>query len=143
MPIAAKAGIILDTNIIISGILFKGDMLRRLVARAMNQYQLIFSNETWDELAEVIQRNQFEKNLALGLRLRALAELARYAEIAEVKTIVTDCRDPKDNKFLSLALDADVRVIVTGDSDLKELHPFKGIEIYAPVEFMVKHEASS
>jgi predicted nucleic acid-binding protein len=44
--------------------------------------------------------------------------------------------NPKDNKFLSLALDADVMAIVTGDKELKVLHPYKGIAIPSPADFM-------
>jgi predicted nucleic acid-binding protein len=44
--------------------------------------------------------------------------------------------NPKDNKFLSLALDADVMAIVTSDKELKVLHPYKGIAIPSPADFM-------
>ena len=45
-------------------------------------------------------------------------------------------RDPKDNKFLSLAIDANAITIVTGDDDLKVLHPYKGIAIQSPADFI-------
>jgi len=134
-----KPRVILDTNIIISGILFKGEAIRSLLLFALNEYQLVFSQSTWDELASVIQRDAFEKNMPLGARLRALAELGTMVEVVSSTSIVTDCRDPKDNKFLSLALDANVTAIVTGDNDLKVLHPYKGIAIYSPADFMSLH----
>jgi len=134
-----KPRVILDTNVIISGIMFKGDAIRRLLLFALNEYQLIFSQTTWDELASVLQRDAFEKHMPLGARLRVLAQLAGQVQVVDSTSIVTDCRDPKDNKFLALALDANVITIVTGDNDLKVLHPYKCIAIQSPADFMSLH----
>lgn len=139
MRTESKPRIILDTNVIVSGILFKGQTIRRLLLLALNEYQLIFSQVTWDELASVLQRDGFERNMPLGARLRVLAELASRVEVVPTTRTVRDCRDPKDDKFLSLALDAGVTVIVTGDEDLKVLHPYRGIEILSPAQFMLRH----
>ena len=131
-----KPRLILDTNVIISGVLFKGEAIRSLLIYVLNEYQLVFSQTTWDELASVFQRDAFKKMMPLGARLRVLAELASKVEVVESTSIVTDCRDPKDNKFLSLAIDANAIAIVTGDKDLKVLHPYKGIAIQSPADFM-------
>lgn len=139
MRTESKPRVIIDTNVIVSGILFKGQTIRRLLLLALNEYQLIFSQVTWDELASVLQRDSFERNMPLGARLRVLAELASLVDVVPTTSLVTDCRDPKDNKFLSLAIDADVSVIVTGDEDLKVLHPYRGIEILSPAQFMLRH----
>jgi hypothetical protein len=49
---------------------------------------------------------------------------------------IDDCPDPADNRFLALALDVSARVIVTGDRDLLALHPWRGVEILTPAEFL-------
>lgn len=49
---------------------------------------------------------------------------------------VTDCRDDKDNKYLELALAAEASVIVTSDSDLLVLIPWKGVNILRPIEYL-------
>ena len=131
-----KPRLILDTNVIISGVLFKGEAIRSLLIYVLNEYQVVFSQTTWDELASVFQRDAFEKMMPLGARLRVLAELTSKVEVVESTSIVTDCRDPKDNKFLSLAIDANAIAIVTGDKDLKVLHPYTGIAIQSPADFM-------
>jgi putative PIN family toxin of toxin-antitoxin system len=46
------------------------------------------------------------------------------------------CRDPKDNKFLALALGAGADAIVSSDKDLPVLHPWRGIRIVTPAEFL-------
>ena len=49
---------------------------------------------------------------------------------------VTVCRDPKDDIFLSLALAGKADTIVSGDYDLLALHPFRGIPIMTPGDFV-------
>ena len=140
MATDSKPRIILDTNVIISGVLFKGAVVRRLLLLALNEYQLVFSQATWDELAVVLQRDNFEKHMPLGARLRVLADLAGLIEVVSTTSIVADCRDPKDNKFLAVAVavavDAGVSTIVTGDADLLVLNPYKGVSICTPAGFM-------
>jgi len=51
-------------------------------------------------------------------------------------SVVRDCRDPDDNKFLALALDGHAECIVTGDPHLLELHPWRGIPILTPRAFL-------
>jgi predicted nucleic acid-binding protein len=55
---------------------------------------------------------------------------------------VADCRDPKDDKFLSLALAAGADCIVSSDADLLALHPYRGIAIVTPAVFLESGEAS-
>lgn len=61
-----------------------------------------------------------------------LAALIREAELVDVTEVVTECRDPKDNKFLELAVSGKATCIVSGDKDLLALHPFRGIQMVAP-----------
>ena len=54
---------------------------------------------------------------------------------------VTDCRDPKDNKFLELALVAGADLIVSSDADLLVLSPWRGIPILKPAEYLALKSA--
>ena len=49
---------------------------------------------------------------------------------------ITACRDPKDNKFLELAVSGQANLIISSDNDLLVLHPFRGIFILKPVAFL-------
>jgi len=49
---------------------------------------------------------------------------------------ITACRDPKDNKFLELAIAGNATHIVSGDNDLLELSPFEQIQIVTPEAFL-------
>lgn len=54
----------------------------------------------------------------------------------EVTQRVKECRDPKDDKFLKLAVNGNATLIVSGDKDLQVLHPFRNIPILSPREFL-------
>ena len=73
-------------------------------------------------------------------RLEFLATLVREAELVVVTDVVTDCRDPKDNKFLELALSGKATHIVSGDEDVLVLHPFRGVLILTPQAFLAQWE---
>ncbi len=47
----------------------------------------------------------------------------------------SDCRDPKDNPFLALAIDGKADLLISGDKDLQVLHPYQGIPIISPSEY--------
>ena len=53
---------------------------------------------------------------------------------------VTDCRDPKDNLYLELALAAKAKRIVSSDADLLVLHPWRGVRILRPADYLARAE---
>ena len=98
----------------------------------------MISVATVDELNEVLRRQHFDKYVREAQRLEFLAALIREAELVDVTEIVTECRDPKDNKFLELAVSAQATCIISGDKDLLALHPFRGIPVIAPQVFLLQ-----
>jgi putative PIN family toxin of toxin-antitoxin system len=94
------------------------------------------SDETIAELDDVLHRPKFDKYVSETQRLEFLAALVREAELIDVVDVITDCRDPKDNKFLELALSGRASHVVTGDTDLLVLHPFREIAIVTPQSFL-------
>jgi predicted nucleic acid-binding protein len=56
--------------------------------------------------------------------------------LVEITEMIEACRDPKDNKVLEVAVNGQATCIVTGDEDLRILHPFRGIPILTPAEFL-------
>ncbi len=99
---------------------------------------MIYSVATFDEFAETFVRLKFEKYLPLDKRLSAIREFLAKAALIDVEIVITDCRDPKDNKFLELAVSANASCIVTGDKDLLVLNPFRGIPILNSADFLNK-----
>jgi putative PIN family toxin of toxin-antitoxin system len=86
------------------------------------------------EIAGVLGRPKFARTIPLARRDRFLQILRRAAVWFEPAVQVTDCRDPKDDKYLELALAAGAETIVSSDDDLLVLHPWRGVRILRPAE---------
>ena len=122
---------ILDTNTLLSASLSvnNSSLTAQAFQKALTTGVLLASDETFAELADVIFRSKFDKYLSDSRRLDFIASFRKLAIWIEVKHHVTDCRDKKDDKFLSLALASNATLIVTGDDDLLVLNPYKNIPI--------------
>lgn len=127
---------VIDTGVIVSAILLPRSVPRQAFDLAAARGRVLVSEETIGELNEVLRRPKFDKYVSESQRLEFLAALVREAEVVEVVDVVMECRDPKDNKFLELALSGKGSHIVTGDLDLLVLHPFRGIAIVNPQAFL-------
>jgi putative PIN family toxin of toxin-antitoxin system len=102
------------------------------VSRALRDGLLLFSDYTMDELKEVLFRSKFDRYVSREDRILFLAQLGRVAEFVPIIRLVRECRDPKDDKFLEVALNGRADVIVMGDADLLGMHPWRGISILSP-----------
>jgi uncharacterized protein len=69
-----------------------------------------------------------------------MTALVREAVLVEVRLVIQACRDPRDNKFLELAVSANAKIIVSGDKDLLALYPFQGSQIMTPGDFLSKSQ---
>ena len=69
-------------------------------------------------------------------RLQFISALRNKAETINITEKIEICRDPKDNKFLELAISGNATHIITGDKDLLDLHPFRDILIVTPSQFL-------
>jgi putative PIN family toxin of toxin-antitoxin system len=88
------------------------------------------------EIAGVLHRARFVRAVPLARREKVL-EILRYVAVwFESAVRVTDCRDPKDNKHLELALAAGAETIVSRDNDLLVLHPWGGMRILLPADYL-------
>lgn len=127
-----KPRVILDANALISRLLLPQTVAGRAVRRLLELAQPLVSESTLEELAKTLSRNKFDRYVTLADRQEFFQKFARVAEWVEVTTIVRECRDPRDNRFLELAVDGRANLIVTEDADLLALSPFRGIAILAP-----------
>ena len=127
---------VFDTNVIVSALLLKQSVSRQAFDKAFRQGKLLLSLATINELNEVLKREKFNKYVRENERIQFLTALVREAILVEVNETVTECRDPKDNKFLELAVSGQATCIVSGDKDLLILHPFRGTPIMTPRSFL-------
>ena len=127
---------VFDTNTIVSALLLPDSKTRQALDRAQDRGKILISMPTLLELNEVITRDKFDKYVSEEKRKEFLAALVKQAEFLEVTEEITDCRDARDNKFLELAVSGAADCIISGDGDLLVLHPFRGIPILQPGDFL-------
>ena len=132
----ADLRVVFDTNVLVSAMLLPPSVPRQAFDRALREGRCLISAATATELDEVIHLPKFDKYLSEEERIEFLTTLVHGAELVNIVDTVTDCRDPRDNKFLELAVSGRATHIVTGDSDLLVLHPFRGIIVVSPSEFL-------
>ncbi len=130
---------VLDTNVVISAVLLPRSVPRKAFDLAFIQGIVLVSESTLDELDEVLRRPRFERYIPEDERLQFLTNFIRDTTVIEVSEIITDCRDPKDNKFLELAVSGCATCIISGDADLLVLHPFHSIPVMTPNEFVSQY----
>jgi len=127
---------VIDTGVVVSALLLPRSLPRRAFDAAASQGLMLASEATIAELDDVLRRPKFNRYISENRRLEFFAAFVRDAEMVEVLDEVTACRDPKDNKFLELALSGNATHIITGDSDLLVLHPFRGVAVVSPASFL-------
>jgi hypothetical protein len=123
---------VFDTNVLISASLLPSSKPRQALDLAQKQGKLLLSFPVLAELCEVLGRKQFRRYIDEEDIRIFVASLTKESEWIEVDIRIAACRDPKDDKFLELAVSGRATHIVTGDSDLLALNPFQGISIITP-----------
>jgi putative PIN family toxin of toxin-antitoxin system len=128
--------VVLDTNVIVSRAILPGSQPARAVESILATCVLLLSAAMISELESVFRRPKLDRYADLDTRLKYLWSLVEAGEPISVTVEITDCRDEKDNKLLALAFDGRADVIVTGDGDLLCMHPWRGIAIVSPADYL-------
>lgn len=120
---------VFDTNTLVSAFLFPESAPGQALATVLARGLVLASLETSAELAAVLGRSKFDRYLSAKRREELAAATVVASELIDVTSTIRECRDSKDDKFLELAVDGRAHAIVTGDSDLLALHPWRDIKI--------------
>ena len=89
-----------------------------------------------EELNEVLGRKKFNKYVTNEEREEFLEALIERAILIEIVENVQECRDPKDDKVLELALNGEAQYIITGERDLLILNPFRNVRVITVEDFL-------
>ncbi len=127
---------VLDTNVIISALLFKDSTPRQVLDKGRKSGIILMSEEIWTEIEEVLERPKFNKYITSTEKQLFLMELANTVNFIKIKEKIIVCRDEKDNKFLELAINGKATIIISGDQDLLVLNPFQNIPILTVKQFL-------
>ena len=129
--------IVIDTNVLISGVFFGGFPRKILNAVVNRKITACATTEIINEYEEIVQeminRKQGHMNRAI------LSPLIQFMEIIKPVTHVEICRDPDDNKFLECAKDSYALYIVSGDKDLLVIEQFGNVQIVTAKDFCEKY----
>ena len=128
--------VVIDTNAWISRLLLADSVAARAVDKALARFEVVVSEASVEELADVLSRKKFDRHVSLQDREEFLRRLLQVTTMVPVLSEITDCRDPKDNRFLALALDSESDCIVSGDNHLLAMNPWRRIEIVSPGAFL-------
>ena len=137
----ARERVVIDTNVLISSLLLPTSTPATAVEKAVAKAQLIATTETLRELIEKLLLPKFDRYVGRGRRDALLQRVASLVEIVEILQPVRASRDPKDDKFLEAAVNGRADVLVTGDRDLLDLNPFRGIAIVTPAAYLARETA--
>lgn len=129
--------IVIDTNIVISGIFFGGKP-RRIIEAIADEYLHAYAIPAIvDEYIEVFHEmlNRKQGNLCRNVLMRLVDKMTVFEPVSSLSI----CRDPDDDKFIECAIDAGAKYIVSGDKDLLDIAEYQGVEIITAHNFCQKY----
>ncbi len=132
-----QALFVFDTNTLISAVLFANSKPAQALQKAQKNGFLICSGDTFAELTAVLMRAKFDRYVSQESRQQFLTNYWNAVLWIDIRRSITDCRDAKDNKFLEAAASANATYLISGDEDLLILHPYEGIQILSPADFLL------
>ena len=127
---------VFDTNVIVSALLFENSKPAQALRYALANGEVLLSLDLLEELNEVLGRERFNRYMTSEEREEFLEALIERAVLVEITENVQECRDPKDDKVLELALNGEAQYIISGDRDLLVLHPFRDVLVLTADEFL-------
>jgi putative PIN family toxin of toxin-antitoxin system len=128
--------LVLDTNILVSAFVFKSANARNTLQLAAKDHVVLFSLATFRELSKTLINPKFSGIISPETVKNFIINLKKTGIFVAPSETISVCRDPKDNKFLELAVAGNATCIITGDTDLLVLNPFRKISIITPKEFL-------
>jgi uncharacterized protein len=122
--------LVVDTNVYVSGLIFPASIPRQAISRAWEEGISLISEATWNELLTVLQKPKLTRYVEQAAVQEFLEQAWEVSDLIPIPTPIRVCRDPRDDKFLELA--------VHGHADLLILHPFQGVQILTPADFLAR-----
>ena len=126
----------MDASIVVSAALKPGSVPDTAIVQAAYSRGVALSFAVFGEIETVLARPKFAKSVLPENRAKLLARILDGAAWFEPSMRVAECRDPKDDKYLELALAASASAIVTGDADLLDMDPWRGVRLLRPAEYL-------
>jgi putative PIN family toxin of toxin-antitoxin system len=127
--------VVLDTNVLISAILFGGKPRQILEKAIRGEIRLCLSEPILEELKGVLQRSKFDYSPEMiQFILTELMSIADFVNPSETLNVVLE--DSEDNRILECAVEAKVNYIISGDLHLLKLNRYRNIEVLNVAAFL-------
>jgi uncharacterized protein len=135
--------VVLDTSTLVSAALRVGSVPYQALTLALSEADVCACVPTLTELDTVLMRSKFDRYQPGAIRKAFAAVIRKRCSLFEVAAedianVSPSCRDPKDNVFLALCVACEADVLVSSDADLLVLHPWHGVAIMTPADFLQK-----
>jgi putative PIN family toxin of toxin-antitoxin system len=127
---------VFDTNVLVSALMFEQSTPARAFFAALQGGEVLLSTPLANEISTILHRRKFNRYFSEEQRETFLIALVQSSKLVEVIETIQACRDPKDNMLLELAVSGKADALITGDTDLLVLNPFKKIAILQPEAFL-------
>ncbi|MCD6238336.1 MAG: putative toxin-antitoxin system toxin component, PIN family [Thermotogae bacterium] len=140
-----KKILILDASVFISAIGWNGNVVRKSLKVALDDYKVLVPFQFLNEVGEFIQKaydGKKKTKVFPNLFLAVLEQLVKDEKIklAKVHRVLDLCRDKADNVYISLAIESHAEILLTSDSDLlgikEKMFDFAGVKVLKPSEFL-------
>jgi putative PIN family toxin of toxin-antitoxin system len=128
--------VVIDTNILVSFAIRPNSDFEKLFDHIAAHGVCLVSDDTVAELFDVLSRDKFRKYIPFDQSMDYVEWYSAISEQVVVTEPVVACRDPKDDKFLSVAVSGKADCIIAGDHHLLDMVNFDGIPVYRPAEFL-------
>ncbi len=125
-----------DTNTLLSALFDETSVPAMALKKARLHDVLLISESVKAEYRRVFFKTKFDKYISVSTRIEFIENIIANSFPVNITEEISECRDPKDDKWLSLAASAKADCIITGDNDLLVLHPFRSIPILNPAAFL-------
>lgn len=129
--------VVLDTNVLMSGIFWKGQPGKILELWLDNLFSLVLSEQIFLEykrVSEILSKKYKANNIEKLLNLIAIS--SHFVETKWVEH--PKCSDSDDNKFLATAVAANATYLITGDKALLAVKTCKNGQVITPKDFLSK-----
>lgn len=130
--------IVLDTNVVVSGIFFTGPPREILHSWGRGKVKLLITPEIFEEYQRVAAELHQKYP---GIEIKRILELVLVGSELVVAAPLAQpiCADPDDDKFFDCAVAGGASIIVSGDKHLLKATGYHGVSILTPRQFIEKH----
>ena len=131
--------IIVDTNVLASGLFFKGIPFKILQGIKQGKYKTIVSQDIVDEYKRTVDKlaDRFPNVINANPQLELIVLSSDICQPPKLTEPV--CTDTDDDKFIACAIASKTKIIISGDKHLLDVSGHKGIEVFTPRRFFEKY----